>query len=153
MMPDQLIELDSSGSQSAAEQLVSEPWLASWRYGRIGPGSPLNRVDAWLDAEGMHPLRRVDAQGVGQKTFKELMRALRNGMAHGNVVYLSERFGEDAQRPVRHLAFVSNADQGSQSLKQVVCVEVEAFEDFLRAWTAWLSGFTLPSKISLARRP
>lgn len=143
-------ELQAKLERTVGESgFVSQALSPGWRHGSIQASSSLNRVDAWIDEDGLHPLRRADAHGVEQMPFRHFLEALRNGMAHGNVVYLSEQFGEDPQQPVRHLAFVSRGNQGNGGPRQVVCVETAAFEAFLRAWAAWLARFELPAKLSL----
>lgn len=124
--------------------LVADFWQGTpageWRFSRI-MGDP-NAVHAWQDEEGQ-PSFSPEANTVGRRRVGEVFRVLRNALAHGNIVYLSEHGQETAGARVQHIAFLSRYEETPEQREaaetyRVVTVRETDFLPFVRAWALWV---------------
>lgn len=105
---------------------------AFFRYARIV--SDPEHAAGWKDAAGAHPILSEDF-----KDGSTVLRAIRNALAHGNVVYLDENGHESPGSRVRYLAFLAKHEDG-HSFRVVIFGE-EDFLMFLKGWIAWVQQF------------
>jgi hypothetical protein len=75
------------------------------------------------------------------------LRAIRNAVAHGNVVYLNASGLEIQGTEVQFLGFLSRYEetedqrQKAETYRLVVTSE-EGFLGFVKSWTAWVARFS-----------
>jgi len=113
-----------------------------WRFSRI-MADP-NDVPNWRDERG-DPSFSDNANTIRRRRVGEVMRVLRNALAHGNIVYLSEQGQEIQGERVQHLAFLSRyeeteGDQDKAETYRVVTVRETQFLPFVRAWATWVAS-------------
>jgi hypothetical protein len=130
----------------------SEPDEGGWRQSRI-----VNAVDdvrGWLDQDGRDP-RSADANTMPIRKANEVLRVLRNALAHGNIIYLDENGQEIAGNQVAYVAFLSRYEETveqraqSETYRLVITTE-EAFLEFIKSWAAWIGGFDLDQRLATA---
>jgi len=97
----------------------------------------------WLNERGEHPLESMEV-----KDAKIVLRLIRNGLAHGNVVYLDEDGYETAGKRMVYLAFLSRHDSGNGF--RVAIFDEDSFLVFLKGWIGWLQAFPLERQLALA---
>jgi len=78
----------------------------------------------------------------------DVLRVLRNALAHGNVVYLDEKGLEVKGAKVQYLAFLSRyeetpEDREKSETYRLVATTEEQFLSFVKQWAKWLT--TLPA--------
>jgi hypothetical protein len=113
----------------------------SFRYAKIVNDPEV--AGAWRDEAGNHPLH--------SKKLKDgctILQTIRNGLAHGNIVYLDETGHENPGRQLRYLAFLSKHDDGKSH--RVVIFSEEDFLMFLKAWIVWVQTFPPESDFMFA---
>lgn len=120
-----------------------EPGPGNWRLSLVT--SDPNHVAGWTDAKGQRSFS-PEASDIGRRKADEVIRVLRNALAHGNVVYLNEAGYEEAGSPVRYLAFLSRREETQEEREKaetyrLVVVSDEDFLAFLRQWAQWLADF------------
>lgn len=124
-----------------------------WRQSRIV--SNVENVDAWLDDEGRHPLSKEAANRIDDRTRSaaDVVRVLRNALAHGNIIYLDKDFRESVDRRMTCLAFLSRyedpSDGGTKTYRLVVTSE-EEFLGFVKLWAEWVGGLADDGKMAEA---
>ena len=123
-----------------------------WRFSRV-VGRP-DDVAGWRNEDGQ-PSVSSDANRIVRKTADDVLRVLRNALAHGNVVYLNKDGDEQPGTPVARLAFLSRyeetaAQKAGSNTYRLVTVSDEAFLSFLRCWATWLTTFPLDSRLAEA---
>ena len=124
---------------------------ARWRFAYVIKN--VDRPDRWRDTNGSHPLAGQPAIRAEDVCFENILLTLRNGLAHGSVVYLDEQGQERPNRRVTQVGFLSNirgdeaAPAGSHRL---VVVEEQALRRFLIAWCQWMQTFHLSTSLRLA---
>jgi hypothetical protein len=124
----------------------------NWRLSRI-MGDP-NNVARWVDAEGRRSFS-PEANDIDRRKAGQVLRALRNALAHGNVVYLNEAGQEAAGTPAKYLAFLSRYEEEEEQRAKaqtyrLIAVTDEDFLAFLRQWSLWLASFPFDSELSEA---
>ena len=124
------VQADLWGSESAAE----------WHFSKI-INDPNNSL-AWRDENGHHPMDDA-ANTIMRRKLDQVMRVIRNSLAHGNIVFLDAQWGERENRSVRYIAFLSRYEEtGEQRAKdetyRVVATTPDEFLRFLRLWALWL---------------
>ncbi|ACK50890.1 conserved hypothetical protein [Methylocella silvestris BL2] len=112
-----------------------------FRYAKIVT-DPEDTV-GWLNEKGEHPLKSTEA-----KDANIVLRTIRNGLAHGNVVYLDKDGYETAGKRVVYLAFLSKHESGDGF--RVAIFDEESFLAFLKGWIGRLQGFPLERKLAFA---
>ncbi|RVI34225.1 hypothetical protein [Sinorhizobium meliloti] len=112
-----------------------------FRYAKIAT----NPEDSagWLNEKGEHPLKSSEA-----KDANIVLRTIRNGLAHGNIVYLDKNGYEAAGNRLVYLAFLSKHESGNGY--RVAIFDEESFLTFLKGWIGWLQGFPLERKLAFA---
>lgn len=113
-----------------------------WRFSRIM--SHVNYTDDWRDQDKIHPMDPRARNKIGQKTVNDVLRVIRNALAHGNVVYLDERGFETRGAKLVYLGFLSRYEeqegQRSQAETYRLVVTTEHnFLHFVKSWASWLS--------------
>lgn len=70
-------------------------------------------VSSWLDEDGRHPLAADAVNRIVDRkcSADDVLRVLRNALAHGNIIYLDEYFRENAGRRMVYLAFLSRYEE------------------------------------------
>lgn len=120
-----------------------------WHFSRI-MGDP-NDVAGWSDHKGRRSVA-PDSNLIDRKKAGEVLRVLRNALAHGNVVYLNGDFQEIAGTPVQYIAFLSRYEETEEQRNaaqtyRVVAARDEEFLDFLKSWASWISTFPAEQQI------
>ncbi len=129
-----------------------EHGLGEWKFSRI-VNDP-NQVAEWTDANGRRSFS-PEANDIERRTADDVLRVLRNALAHGNVVYLDEAGYERAGAPVRYLAFLSRYEETKEERERaetyrLVVVSDKDFLAFLRHWAGWLASFAPDSELNEA---
>lgn len=139
------------------EKFLSAPF---WQDG--GPGKwwqsrimgSVNQVDGWKDEQGQHSLSD-DANTIAKRKAGEVIRVLRNALAHGNIIYLDKDRREIANNRMVYLAFLSRYEETKEQRElattyRVVVTLEEEFLHFVKAWAKWVSSFPHDSSMSEA---
>ncbi len=117
----------------------------TWRYSRIMNNA--NRTLEWRDASDRHPMDAGAKNLINERCVNDVLRVLRNSLAHGNVVYLDETGFEKIGAKVQHLAFLSRYEESAERREQsetyrLVVTTEEGFLHFVKSWATWLSGMS-----------
>jgi len=120
---------------------VPGPWWQS----RIV--SVVDNVDGWRDEDGSHPLSADTTIKLNdrKRTADEVIRVLRNALAHGNIIYLDEDFRESSGKRMAYLAFLSRYEESEKqrnaatTYRLVVTTEAE-FLRFVKLWADWVGS-------------
>jgi hypothetical protein len=112
-----------------------------WRQSRIF--SHFDDVDAWRDGDGRHPLAPDARNLISDYPITETIRAIRNALAHGNIVHLDADGREREGNRLQYLAMLSRYEEGAaqataESYRVIVTTE-EAFLSFVKGWAEWVS--------------
>jgi hypothetical protein len=115
----------------------------NWRFSRIM--RCVNYTDDWQDENELHPMSPRASNKINSKTANDVLRVIRNALAHGNVVYLDERGFETRGAQLVYLGFLSRyeetAEQQAQSETYRLVVTTEQnFLHFVVSWAAWLAN-------------
>ncbi|WP_309084927.1 hypothetical protein [Chelativorans sp.] len=92
----------------------------------------------WVARDGKHPLAEDGQNFLPEKATASVLRALRNALAHGNIIYLNKDGKEQEGDLVHFLAFLSRYEEGeeqqakSETYRLIVTTEVE-FLRFVKA--------------------
>lgn len=147
-----------SSLQLALRELERQRWQLAdfwdgahplgWHFSRIVTDP--NEVSGWLD-ETDAPSVSAGADTMGRRSIGEVLRVLRNALAHGNIVYLDPARNETPGLPVRYIAFLSRYEElapksgaGGVAIPEtyrVVIVPDEDFIAFLKDWARWLMRY------------
>jgi hypothetical protein len=118
----------------------ADPDIAAWRQSHI-----VNAVDdvrCWLDPEEKHPLDER-ANTIKSRRAGEVIRLLRNALAHGNIIYLDKNGREIAGNRLVYMAFLSRYEKTQEQRRQAETyrVLVTTEEAFLQlGQLGWASG-------------
>ena len=120
-----------------------------WRQSRV-MGS-VEQVDAWRDELARHSLGD-DANTIKRRSAEEVIRVLRNALAHGNIIYLDKNDREIAGHRMMSMAFLSRYEETDEQRKQattyrVVVTSEDEFLRFVKAWAGWVSSFRLDATV------
>jgi len=82
---------------------------------------------------------------IARRKAGEVLRVIRNALAHGNVIYLDEQGFEKRHATVQFLAFLSRYEEDEVSRKhsetyRLVTTTEEGFLAFIKSWAKWLSS-------------
>jgi hypothetical protein len=124
----------------------------TWRQSRIV--NTVDKVHDWLDQDGHDP-RSVEADTIQSRKASEVLRVLRNALAHGNVIYLDKNGQEIAGNQMVYMAFLSRYEETSEQREhaetyRVVITTEEAFLHFVKSWAEWISGLDLDRRLAPA---
>jgi hypothetical protein len=130
----------------------SEPDGGAWRQSRI-----VNDVDEahdWLDQDGRDP-RSAEANTMPTRKASEVLRVLRNALAHGNIIYLDRNGQEIAGNQMIYMAFLSRYEENPEQRQlaktyRLVITTEEAFLQFIKSWAAWIGSFDLDKRLATA---
>ena len=132
------------------ERFLSAPFWGDkppgeWRQSRIM--ASVDRVDSWKDEKG-RPSLSADANTIENRKAEEVIRILRNALAHGNIIYLDHNGRENAGNRMVYLAFLSRYEENEEQRKlattyRVVVTSEDDFLRFVKAWARWVSSFPL----------
>jgi uncharacterized protein YprB with RNaseH-like and TPR domain len=115
-----------------------------WRFSRIMENQ--NITAAWRDQSGFHPMSKSAENSIGKSNAGEVLRVVRNALAHGNVVYLDESGFETPGNLVTFLGFLSRyeeteGERASGETYRLVVTTEDNFLRFVRAWAVWIASF------------
>jgi hypothetical protein len=125
-----------SGEKWTDVQAFTDASPASWRFARI-MGDP-NEVAAWRDERDIRSMTD-EANTIGRRRADEVLRVLRNALAHGNIVYLNEDGHEVAGARVEWLGFLSRYEETAEQREaaetyRLVAAREADFLAFVKAW-------------------
>jgi hypothetical protein len=126
------------------------PDANAWRQSRIM--AAVDDVNRWRDEHGRHPLA-TEANTIAQRHASQVIRVLRNALAHGNIIYLDKDGREIAGNVMVYMAFLSRYED--ERLEQrhtyrVLVTTEDAFIQFVKAWAGWVSQFPLNDRVAEA---
>jgi hypothetical protein len=115
----------------------------------------INDSKNWRDPNGHRPLSKSAENTIAGRKAAEVLRPLRNALAHGNVFYLNAEGREVPGEEMKYLGFASRyeeltGDPHQNFTYRLVVAEEEAFFRFVRAWADWVSGLDKSQKVSAA---
>ncbi|MDR3473443.1 MAG: hypothetical protein P4M09_17430 [Devosia sp.] len=115
----------------------------TWRLSRVI--SAVNMVDAWLDPDGRHPFSQEAVNRVAGKRITEVLRVIRNALAHGNIIYLNEHGREVPGERMHFIAFLSRYEETDAQRKKaetyrVLFVREPDFLSFVKQWAGWIGS-------------
>jgi hypothetical protein len=118
--------------------------LGEWRFSRIMKFPEY--TSRWEDEDGSHPMSTDAKNSIETRRVGEVLRVLRNALAHGNVVYLDESGFETRGKHVQSLGFLSRYEESAESRAvsetyRLVVTTEENFLQFLKVWVVWLATF------------
>jgi len=129
-----------------------EPEHGEWRQSRIMAN--VDRTHKWLDEKGRDP-RSAEANTIEGRKANEVLRILRNALAHGNIIYLDKHGEEIAGHQMTYMAFLSRYEETPEQREQaetyrVVITTEEAFLHFVKSWALWIGGLDLDRRVATA---
>lgn len=130
----------------------SEPTGGAWRQSRI-----VNLVDDvrnWRDQDGHDP-RSEKSNTIQKRSASEVLRVLRNALAHGNIIYLDKDGQEIAGNQMVYMAFLSRYEETAEQREKaetyrLVMTTEEAFLHFVKSWAVWISKLHLDPRLAAA---
>ncbi|MGO6849050.1 hypothetical protein EHI47_27265 [Rhizobium leguminosarum] len=128
------------------------PKAGEWRQSRIM--NTVDEVHGWADHDGRDPRSDV-ANTIQTRKASEVLRVLRNALAHGNIIYLDKNGQEIAQNRMVYMAFLSRYEETPEQRElsetyRVVVVTEEAFLHFVKSWARWISHLDLDRRLAKA---
>lgn len=140
------------------EKFVSAPFWqgegpANWRFSRIVTDP--NRTAEWRDEEGNHPMSPNAKNTLAGRKAGQVIRVLRNALAHGNIVYLDSNGAEEVDAKVRYIAFLSRYEENEEQQQKantyrVVTMTEDEFLRFVKRWAQWISQFRYDASLDQA---
>ena len=149
----------------ALKQLKKTPFLLAPFWGDDKPGnwwqarivSPVQNVDGWRDEHNSHPLATgtVSKLADQKRTGDEVIRVLRNALAHGNIIYLDRNFAEAHGERMVYLAFLSRfegteEERVNSETYRLVVTDEEEFLKFVKCWASWVGKLNDDGAVSEA---
>ncbi len=128
------------------------PGGGQWRQSRIM--NNVDKVHKWVDQDGRDP-RSAEANTIQARKAGEVLRVLRNALAHGNIIYLDEEGQEKPGNQMVYMAFLSRYEETAGQREQgetyrVVITTEEAFLQFVKSWAVWIGGLDLDRRVAAA---
>lgn len=113
---------------------------AQWRFARI-MGDP-NEVGGWRDERDIRSMAE-EANTIGQRRAGEVLRVLRNALAHGSIVYMNEEGHEVAGARVEWLGFLSRYEESPEQRAEaetyrLVAAREADFLAFVKNWASFI---------------
>ena len=137
-------------------QFLTAPFWAGatagiWRYSRIVKN--VNNASNWSDENDNHPMHEKSLDCIGKAKAGEVLRVIRNALAHGNVVYLNADGCEEAGTEVKYLGFLSRYEESKEERKvaetyRLLATTEDTFLAFVKAWATWISKFNRNTELS-----
>ena len=83
---------------------------------------------------------------VQDRKADDVLRVIRNALAHGNVVYLNERGFEERGTKLQFLGFLSRYEETDEQKAKaetyrLVTTTEDEFLRFVKLWAKWVSQF------------
>jgi hypothetical protein len=131
-------------------------WAAAspvrWRFARI-MGDP-NDVAGWKDERDVRSMTE-EANTIGRRRAAEVLRAVRNALAHGSIVYLNEDGYEVAGARVEWLGFLSRYEETPEQREagetyRLVAVREGDFLAFVKAWATLIGQLGIGNDLRAA---
>jgi hypothetical protein len=150
------VDLFSALKSLEKENFITAPfWNGNppndaWRFSRIMTDA--NDTTGWKDEDGNHPMEANAKNSLPRRKADEVLRVIRNALAHGNIVYLNERGFEQRDTKLQFLGFLSRyeeAKEASETYRLVTTTEDE-FLRFVKVWAKWVSNFRDDNRLSEA---
>jgi len=138
----------------ALKSLRKKPFIAApfwngeppnaWRFSRIMTNA--NNTAGWVDEEGHHPMTAHATNSVQDRKADDVLRVIRNALAHGNIVYLNERGFEERDTKLNFLGFLSRYEEKEEQKAKaetyrLVTTTEDEFLRFVKLWAKWISQF------------
>lgn len=117
-----------------------------WRFARI-MGDP-NEVASWQNERGVGSMAE-EANTIGRRRAGEVLRVLRNALAHGSIVYLDKDGREVAGARVEWLGFLSRYEEtldqpeADETTYRLVAVREADFLAFVKAWATLIGQLNI----------
>lgn len=124
-----------------------------WRFSRV-MAHP-NDSTQWRDDEGHHPMSPAAKNSLPDRKAVDVLRVVRNALAHGNIVYLNEKGFEQRDTRLQFLGFLSRYEEDEEQRKKaetyrLVTATEDEFLRFVKLWAKWVSRFRDDNRISEA---
>jgi hypothetical protein len=124
-----------------------------WQFSRIM--NDANWTQGWRDEDDLHPMRPDAANTIDRRAVNDVLRVVRNALAHGNVVYLDEQGLETKGAQVQYLAFLSRYEETPEQREQeetyrLAVTTEEGFLSFVKAWATWLAALPADQRLAEA---
>lgn len=128
----------------------SEPGDGAWRQSRIV--NAVDEVHGWRDQEGHDP-RSEESNTIQKRPASEVLRVLRNALAHGNIIYLDKDGQEIAGNQMVYMAFLSRYEETMEQREKaetyrLVMTTEEAFLHFVKSWAGWIGNLNLDPRLA-----
>lgn len=81
------------------------PDADAWRFSRIM--SNANDTERWVNEDGHHPMEANAKNSLESRKADDVLRVIRNALAHGNIVYLNKDGYERRDTELQFLGFLS----------------------------------------------
>ena len=144
------------------KQLEKVKFLAAPFWGKEAPGEwrqsrimdSVDQVEDWKDDHGQ-PSLSENANTMKKRKAEEVIRVLRNALAHGNIIYLDKDGREIANNRMVYLAFLSRYEESKEQGElaetyRVVVTSEDEFIRFVKAWANWVSRLPLDYRVAEA---
>lgn len=117
----------------------------AWRMTRIV--SSFRAGERWRDETGRHPLAPKAPNTIGEKKAEDVLRVLRNALAHGNIIYLDQDGVEKPGATLRYLGFLSRYEESEIKREEsetyrLIAVAPHHFLEFVKDWATWVAGLS-----------
>jgi hypothetical protein len=147
----------------ALRSLRNKPFIAApfwsgeppnaWRFSRIMTNP--NNTERWRDEVGLHPMATHATNSMERRKADDVLRVIRNALAHGNIVYLNEKGFEERNTTLQFLGFLSRYEETCEQKKQsetyrLVTTTEDEFLRFVKLWAKWVSQFQGDNELSEA---
>jgi len=124
-----------------------------WRLSRIMQFP--NDSSRWIDENGTHPMAPGAKNSILNRNAYEVLRVIRNALAHGNVIYLNSDGLELRNSELQYLGFLSRYEETPEqqtisSTYRLLVATDECFLQFIKAWARWVASFRLDAALSEA---
>ena len=137
----------------ASKKIWADTMPHDWRFSRIMTDA--SDSDNWQDEHDCHPMDSAAENTMYRRCNGEVLRVIRNALAHGNVVFLDRDGFENRDAEVHFLAFLSRYEETEEQRKKsetyrLVATTEESFLSFVKAWAKWLSQFEADKRLFAA---
>lgn len=140
------------------KRLVTAPFWngnppRAWRFSRIVKN--VNDTERWEDEEGRHPVEADANNSFESRKADDVLRVIRNALAHGNIVYLNKDGFERRDTKLQFLGFLSRyeespEDRAKLETYRLVTTTEDEFLRFVKLWAKWVSKFHDDNRLSEA---
>ncbi len=125
----------------------------AWRFSRIMTNA--NDTAGWEDERGLHPMSANAENSLPGRKAEDVLRVIRNALAHGNIVYLNESGFEQRDTKLQFLGFLSRYEETPEQKAQsetyrLVTTTEDEFLRFVKLWAKWVSQFRDDDRLSEA---